>query len=166
MEKCDVRFLRDECILAVYVRGKPNAISPPEKELTPDAKEAAKEGSETKLMKWLTVTDSIRGAIRTTCTIDPMSHVGEMGLASEMWKRFESLYRDTEFIERDSIFIRLSTETLSDFDDFAQFSDNIKRTSNLLKEIGTKDVPGWNGLSSEHGSPYDGHKPQKGRPSH
>ena len=54
-------------------------------------------------MKWLTITDSIRGAIRTTCTIDPISHVADMRLASEMWKRFELLYRDTGFIERDSI---------------------------------------------------------------
>lgn len=133
----------------------PKPISPPEKELTP----AAKEAFETKLMKWLIITDSIRGAIRTTCTIDPMSHVGDMGLASEMWKRVESLYRDTGFIERDSIFTRLSTETLSDFDDFAQFADNMKRNSIRLREIRTKDVPGWmyttwflHGLSSEYDS--------------
>ena len=88
-----------------------------------------------------------------------MSHVSDMGLASEMWKRFESLYRDTGFIERDSIFIRLSTQTLSDFDDVAQFADNIKRNSIRLKEIGTKDVPDWmyttwflHGLSSEYES--------------
>ncbi len=110
----------------------PKPISPHEKELTPTTKEAF----ETKLMKWLTITDSIQGAIWTTCTIGPMSHVGDMGLASEMWKRFESLYRDTGFIERDSIFIRLSTLTFSDFDDVAQFADNIGRNSIRLKEIG------------------------------
>ncbi len=70
-----------------------------------------------------------------------MSHVGDIGLASEMWKRFESLYRDTIFIERDSIFIRFSTQTLSDFDNVAQFVDNIKRSYIRLKEIGTKNVP-------------------------
>ena len=123
-----------------YMLGEiPKPISPTEKELAPTTKEAF----ETKLMKWLTITDSIQGAIRTTCTIDLMSQVGDMGLASEMWKRFESLYRDTGFIERDSIFIRLSTQTLSDFDDVAQFADNIKRNSIRLKEIGTKDVPDW-----------------------
>ncbi len=137
-----------------YILGEiPKPISPPEKELTPTTKEA----SETKLMKWLTITDSIRGAIRTTCTIDPLTHFGDMGLTSEMWKRFESLYRDTGFIERDSIFICLSTQTLSDFDDVAQFADNIKRNSIRLKEIGNKDVPDWmyntwflHGLSSEY----------------
>ena len=127
-----------------YILGEiSKLISPPEKKVTPAAKEAAKEAFETKLMKWLTITDPIQGAIRTTCTIDPMSHVGDMGLASNMWKRIESLYRDTGFIERDSIFIRLPTETLSDFDDVAQFADDIKRNSIRLNEIDTKDVPGW-----------------------
>lgn len=70
-----------------YILGEiSKLISPPEKKFTPAAKEAAKEAFETKLMKWLTITDAIQGAIRTTCTIDPMSHVGDMGLASKMWK--------------------------------------------------------------------------------
>ena len=76
-----------------------------------------------------------------------------------MWKKFESLYRDTGFIERDSIFIRLSTQTLSDFADVAEFADNIKRNSIRLKEIGTTDVPNWmyttwllNGLDSDYDS--------------
>ena len=72
-----------------------------------------------------------------------MSHVSDMGLASEIWERFESLYRDTGFIERNSIFIRLSTKTLSDFDDVAQFADNIKRNFIRLEEIGTTDVANW-----------------------
>lgn len=63
-----------------YMLGEiPKNISPPEKELTPTTKEAF----ETKLMQWLTITDSIQGAIRITCTIDPMSHIGDMGLASK-----------------------------------------------------------------------------------
>ena len=72
-----------------------------------------------------------------------MSHVGDMELASDMWKKFESFYRDTGFIKRDSIFIRLSTQTLSDFAYVAEFADNIKRNSTRLKEIGTTDVPNW-----------------------
>lgn len=110
-------------------------------------------------MKWLTITDSLRGAIRTTSTIDPMSHVGDMELGSEMWKRFESLYRDSGFIEHNTIFMRLSTQTLSDFDNVAQFADTIKRNSIRLKEIGTTDVPDWmytswflHGLSSKYDS--------------
>lgn len=61
------------------LREIPKPISPPKKELTPTTKEAF----ETKLMQWLTITGSIRGAIRTTCSIDPMSHVGDTGLASK-----------------------------------------------------------------------------------
>ncbi len=72
-----------------------------------------------------------------------MSHGGDMRLASEMWKRFELLYQDTGFIECDSIFICLSTQWLSNFDDVVQFADNIKQNSIRLKEIGSKDVPGW-----------------------
>ena len=94
------------------LREIPKPISPQEKELTPATK------------------------------IDLMSHVGDMRLTSEIWKRFELLYQDTGFIECDSIFIGLSTQTLSDFDDVAQFADNIKQNSIRLKEIGTKDVPG------------------------
>ena len=139
-----------------YMLGQIPRPSPPsEKELTPETKEAF----EVKLMKWLTITDSLRGAIRTTSTIDPMSHVGDMELASDMWKRFESLYRDSGFIERNTIFMRLSTQTLSDFDNVAQFADTIKRNSIRLKEIGTTDVPDWmyttwflHGLSSEYDS--------------
>ena len=138
-----------------YMLGQIPRPDPPQKDVTPVIQEAF----DTKLMKWLTITDSLRGAIRTTCMIDPMSHVGDMELASDMWKKFESLYRDTGFIERDSIFIRLSIQTLSDFADVAQFADNIKRNSIRLKEIGTTDLPNWiyitwllNGLDSDYDS--------------
>ena len=91
--------------------------------------------------------------------IDLMSHIGEMELASDMWKKFESFYQDTGFIEHDSIFIRLSTQTLSDFVDVAEFADNIKQNSTYLQKIGTTDVPTWmyitgllNGLDSDYDS--------------
>lgn len=138
-----------------YMLGQIPKPAPPPKDATPVIQEAF----DTKLMKWLTITDSLCGAIQTTCMIDPMSHVGDMELPSDMWKKFESLYRDTGFIERDSIFIRLSTQTLSDFADVAEFADNIKRNSTRLKEIGTTDVPNWmyttwllNGLDSDYDS--------------
>ena len=142
-----------------YMLGQiPQPTPPQAKEATP-VTSATQEAFDAKLMKWLTITDSLRGAIRTTCMIDPMSHVGDMELASDMWKKFESLYRDTGFIERDSVFIRLSTQTLSDFSDVAEFADNIKRNSTRLKEIGTTDVPNWmyttwllNGLDSGYDS--------------
>ena len=140
-----------------YMLGQIPKPTPPSEKDSTDAK--IKEVYEDKYMKWLLVTDSLRGAIRTTCTIDPMSHVGDMGLASDMWKKFETLYRDTGFIERDAIFIRLSTQTLSDFANVAESADNIKRNSTRLKEIGTKDVPDWmyttwllNGLDSDYDS--------------
>ncbi len=75
--------------------------------------------------------------------IDPMSHDGDMGLASKIWKRFESIYQDTGFIEPDSIFIRLFIQTLLDFDDVAQFADNIKQNSIRLKEISNINFPNW-----------------------
>lgn len=88
-----------------------------------------------------------------------MSHVGTLGLASEMWKKFETLYRDTGFIERNAIFIRFSIETMSDFTNVAEVADNIKRNSTRLREIGTTDVPNWmymswflHGLDSEYDS--------------
>lgn len=92
----------------------PKPISFSEKELTL----TTKEDFETKYLKRLTITVSIRRTIRTQCTIDLMSNVGDMGLTSKMWKRFKSLYRDTEFIKRNSIFISLTTPTFLDFNDF------------------------------------------------
>ena len=70
-----------------------------------------------------------------------------------------SLYWDTGFIERDAIFICLSTQTSLDFANVTVFADNIKRNLTRLKEIGTKNVPDWmyttwflNGLDSEYDS--------------
>lgn len=105
-----------------YMLGEIPKPTPPEK-LTLENKEVF----ETKLMKQLIITDPIQGAIWITCTIDPISHIGDMGLASNMWKKFKSLYQDTKFIKCNTIFIYLSTQILSNFDDVAQFVDNIKR---------------------------------------
>ena len=63
-----------------------------------------------------------------------------MELASDMWKKFESLDRDIRFIERDSIFIRPYTQTLFDFADIAVFTDNIKRNPIRLMKIGITGV--------------------------
>lgn len=118
-----------------------------------------KEANEAKILKWLTSTDSLRDIIRSTCKIEPMSHVSGMALCSDMWAKFESLYRDTGFIERDAIFIRLSSQTASDFNNVAQFASSLKRDCTRLKEIGTNDVPDWmfttwllHGLDSEYDS--------------
>lgn len=88
-----------------------------------------------------------------------MPHVGDMELVSDMWERFETLYRDSRFIERNTIFMRLSTQTLSDFHEVSQFTDTIKRNSIRVREIDTTDVPDvlyttWplRGLSSEYDS--------------
>ena len=62
---------------------------------------------ETKLIKWIMITDFIRGIIWPTYTIDPISHIRDMGLTSEIWRKFELLYQDSRFNERDSIFIQL-----------------------------------------------------------
>ena len=135
---------------------KPKSPSPPDgKELD----DKTQESYDAKLLQWLTLTDSLRRVIRSTCTLDPMSHVSNLELCSDMWAKFELLYRDTGFIERDAILIRLSSKTSSDFDDVAQFAYSLKRDSTRLKEIGTTDVPNWmfttwllHGLSSEYDS--------------
>ena len=108
-------------------------------------------------MEWFTITDSLCKAIRTTCMIDSIFYVGDMNLAFDIWKKFQSFYLDTRFIEPDCIFICLSTQTLSDFINVTEFADNIKRNSIWLKKISTKDVPNWryttwllNGLDSDH----------------
>ena len=118
-----------------------------------------KEANEAKTMRWLTLTDSLRGVIRSTCNVEPMSHVSGMDLCSEMWTKFEALYWDTGFMERDAIFIQLSTQIVSDFGNISQFADSLKRDCTRLKEIGTKDVPDWqfttwllHGLDSEYDS--------------
>ena len=108
-----------------YMLGQIPKPALPPKDATPVIQEAF----DTKLMKWLTITDSFYRVIQTTCMIDPMLHIGDMELPFDMWKKFESLYQDIGFIERDSIFICLLTQTLSDFADVAEFVDNIKRNS-------------------------------------
>ncbi len=118
---------------------KPKATSPPEGKEEVDEK--TKETYDAKLLSWLTVTDSLQGVIRSTCNLDPISHGSNLKLCSDMWAKFELLYRDTGFMERDTIFIRLSSKTASDFDDMAHFARILKRNSTRLKEIGTKDVP-------------------------
>lgn len=78
-----------------------------------------------------------------------------------MWKKFQLLYRNTGFLERDAAFIRLSTKTLEDFQGVAEFANAIKKDAKRLKEIGLTDLPSWiyatwllHGLSSG----YDGFK--------
>lgn len=60
-----------------------------------------------------------------------------------MWTKLETLYRDTGFMGRDAILIRLSSRTASDFSNVSQFADSLKRDCTRLKEIGTKNVPDW-----------------------
>ena len=135
---------------------EPKAPSPPQgKELD----EKTKEAYDTKLLQWLTVTDSLRKVIRSTCTLDPLSLVNNLDLCADIWTKFEHLYRDTGFMERDTILIRLSSKTASDFEDVAHFAASLKRDSTRLKEIGITDVPDWmfttwllQGLTSEYDS--------------
>ncbi len=62
-------------------------------------------------------------------------------------------------MERDAIFIRLSSRTALDFNNITQFADSLKSNCTRLKEIATKDVPDWmltklllHGLDSEYDS--------------
>lgn len=88
-----------------------------------------------------------------------MSYVSGIDLCSDIWPKFEALYWDIGFIERNTIFIQLSTQTASNFSNVAQFADNLKCNCTCLNEIGTKDVPDWQfttwllyGLDSEYDS--------------
>ncbi len=72
-----------------------------------------------------------------------MSHVHGPSNCSLMWKKFQTLYRNTGFLERNMIFIRLSTKTLDDFQVIAEFANAIKKDATRLKEIGITDLPSW-----------------------
>ena len=72
-----------------------------------------------------------------------MSHVHGLSNCSLMWKKFQTLYRNTGFLERDAIFIRLSTKTHDDFQGIAKFANAIKKNAIRLKEIGITDLPSW-----------------------
>ena len=80
-----------------------------------------KVANKAKIMRWLTLTDSLRGIIRTKCNVDPMSYVSSIDLFSDFRAKFETLYRDTRFMELDAILIQLSSRTASDFSKVAQF---------------------------------------------
>lgn len=94
-------------------------------------------------MKWLTNIDFIQKAIWITCMIEPILYVEDMGLASDIWKKFESLYQNNRFIECNAIFICFFTQIFSDFNDVVQFTDNIKRNSTRFKEIVIKNISDW-----------------------
>ncbi len=86
-----------------------------------------------------------------------MSHVHGLYNCSLMWKKFQTLYRNTGFLERDAIFIRLSTKTLDIFQGIAEFANAIKKDATRLKKVGITDLPSWiytkwllHGLSSEY----------------
>ena len=135
----------------------PAPLSPPAAGTVQDP--VLKEANDAKIMRWLTLTDFLRGVIRSTCNVEPMSHVSGMNLCSDMWTKFEALYWDTGFMERNAIFIQLSTQTASDFSNIAQFANSLKRDCTRLKEIGTKDIPDWqfttwllHGLDSKYDS--------------
>ena len=66
---------------------------------------ALKEANKAKIIRWLRLTDSLQGVIRSTCNVKPTSQVGAMDLCSDIWIKFETLHRDTGFMERDAIFI-------------------------------------------------------------
>ncbi len=112
---------------------KPESLPTPAASTVQDA--ALKEANEAKIIRWLTLTDSLRGVIRSTCNVEPMSHVSCMDLCSDMWTKFETLYRDTGFMERDAIFIRLSSQTASDFSNVAQFADSLKRDCTRVRVL-------------------------------
>ena len=118
-----------------------------------------KEANEAQIMRWLTLTDCLRGVIRSKYNVESISYISSIDLCSDIWAKFETLYRETGFMERDAILIRLFSRTASDLSNFDQFVDSLKRDCKRLKEIGTKDVPDcmftiWllHGLNAEYDS--------------
>lgn len=70
-------------------------------------------------------------------------------------EKFQTLFKDTSFLERDAIFIRLSTKTLGDFQGVAEFANAIKKIY-MPREIRITNLPSWiylnwllHGLSSK-----------------
>lgn len=61
------------------------------------------------------ICNSLKGAIRCIDLIDPMFHVHGLSNCSFMWKKFQTLYKNTGFLKCNAIFICLSTKTLNDF---------------------------------------------------
>lgn len=116
---------------------------------------------ETDLARRNTICDALEGAIRPTITVDPMFHVHGLSNCSSMWKKFQTLYRNTGFLERDTIFIRPSTKAIEDFQRIAEFANAIKKDATRLKEIGITDLPSWintTWLLHELSSEYNGVK--------
>lgn len=70
-----------------------------------------------------------------------MLHVRDIRLVSNIWKKLKLLYQVNGLIERNTIFICIFTQILSDFEDITQFLNNIKQNSTWLQEIGIKDIP-------------------------
>ena len=116
---------------------------------------------ETDLAKRNTMCDALEGALRPTITGDPMFHVHGLSNCSSMWKKFQTLYGNTSFLERDAIFIRPSTKAIEDFQRIAEFANAIKKDATRLKEIGITDLPSWihtTWLLHELSSEYNGVK--------
>ena len=88
---------------------KPTPLPPLEEGKVHD--EVLKEANEAKIIRWLMLTDSLRGIIRSKCNVESMFHISGMDLCSDIWAKFETVYRDKEFIEWDAILIRLSSRT-------------------------------------------------------
>lgn len=112
-----------------FMLGKISKSTPPSKV---DAN--LKKAYEEKPMKGFLIINLLCGAIWTTCIIHPMSHMKTLKLAFEIEKKFKILYRHIRFIERNAIFIRFFTWTMSDFANSAQFADYINKTRSTYEK--------------------------------
>lgn len=91
-------------------------------------------------MKWFLIINFLYSAIKTTYIINRIAHVRNMGLASNIWKKFKIFYQNMGFIKCNAIFIYLSTQTYSNFANIAKFANNIKQNPTWLKKIITKNI--------------------------
>lgn len=98
---------------------------------------------ETDLARRNTICDALEGIIRPTITGELMFHVHGLSNCSSMWKKFQTLYGNTGFLERNTIFIQLSTKAIEDFQRILEFANAIKKDATRLKKIGITDLPSW-----------------------
>ncbi len=71
--------------LWLYMLGqikKPESLSNPGAGTVHDV--APKEANKAKIIRWLTLTDSLRGVIRSKCNLEPMSHVSGIDLCYDI----------------------------------------------------------------------------------
>lgn len=126
MARCHARILSDECHLKIHDSGNPSADKARLKKTRRHCP-MRQESGQMEQDIWLV---GRRNLMRRLCRpyaprtrpIKSFPHV----------EKFQTLFKNTSFPERDAIFIRLSTKTLEDFQGVAGFANAIKKDATCL----------------------------------